>query len=312
MKILIEFQQQEYVMKFLMGLKDSYSNIRGQILLSDPLPPINKVFSLILQEEKQREIASAILPTPDSLAFLSRSSNSGSGVVPRYGHNAGGNQFVKKERPLCSHCGVVGHTVDKCFKLHGYPPRYKNPKAKAYANHVTSDFAIDNTTFTTDTPPFTFTQAQYQQLLSLMQPRNTPDTQPQSFPQSSALQVTSQTSLEPIPNMTGTTFCLSSTSHSQINWIIDTGATDHMVHSQSSLSHVVSTISSTVKLPNGHSAAVTHIGHVQISPTLTLNVLCVSSFDFNLILVSQLTREINCCVFFFPGFVTSKTSASGR
>lgn len=82
MKILIEFQQQEYIMKFLMGLKESYSNIRGQILLSDPLPPINKVFSLILQIEKQREIAFAILPTPDSLAFFSRSSDTRSGFVP--------------------------------------------------------------------------------------------------------------------------------------------------------------------------------------------------------------------------------------
>ena len=43
-------------MSFLMGLNDSFSQVRGQLLLMDPLPPINKVFSLISQEEQQRKI----------------------------------------------------------------------------------------------------------------------------------------------------------------------------------------------------------------------------------------------------------------
>lgn len=55
-----------------MGLNDSYSSIRGQILLSDPLSPINKVFSLIIQEEKQREITPHLSPTPDTTAFFTR------------------------------------------------------------------------------------------------------------------------------------------------------------------------------------------------------------------------------------------------
>lgn len=43
-----------------MGLNDTFSQVRGQILLIDPLPSINKVFSLVLQEERQREISSSI------------------------------------------------------------------------------------------------------------------------------------------------------------------------------------------------------------------------------------------------------------
>lgn len=27
----------------------------------------------------------------------------------------------KGSKPQCSHCGRVGHTVEKCFKIHGYP-----------------------------------------------------------------------------------------------------------------------------------------------------------------------------------------------
>ena len=51
-KELTSYFQMEYVLSFLMGLNDSLAHIRGQLLLLDPLPPINKVFSLVSQEEK--------------------------------------------------------------------------------------------------------------------------------------------------------------------------------------------------------------------------------------------------------------------
>lgn len=41
-------------MQFLNGLNNSYSHTRGQIPMIDPLPGINKVFSLVLQEEQRR------------------------------------------------------------------------------------------------------------------------------------------------------------------------------------------------------------------------------------------------------------------
>jgi hypothetical protein len=57
----LEYFQQESIFQFLMGLNNSYAHIRGQILLIDPLPPMNKVFSLLLlQEERQREISSDV------------------------------------------------------------------------------------------------------------------------------------------------------------------------------------------------------------------------------------------------------------
>ena len=43
-KELTNFYQNEYIMTFLMGLNDSFSQVRGQMLLMDPLPAINKVF----------------------------------------------------------------------------------------------------------------------------------------------------------------------------------------------------------------------------------------------------------------------------
>ena len=43
-------------MSFLMGLNESYTQTRGQVLLMDPMPPINKVYGLVSQEEMQRSI----------------------------------------------------------------------------------------------------------------------------------------------------------------------------------------------------------------------------------------------------------------
>ena len=32
-----------------------------------------------------------------------------------------------KSRPLCTYCGLLGHTNARCYKLHGYPTGYKVP-----------------------------------------------------------------------------------------------------------------------------------------------------------------------------------------
>ena len=53
MKAYIDYQQQEYMMQFLMGLNESYGGIRGQILMLDRLPPVAKIFNLVVQEERQ-------------------------------------------------------------------------------------------------------------------------------------------------------------------------------------------------------------------------------------------------------------------
>ena len=48
------FQHQDSLMQFLNGLNDSYSQVRTQILMMKPSPSIDKAFSLVIQEERQR------------------------------------------------------------------------------------------------------------------------------------------------------------------------------------------------------------------------------------------------------------------
>ena len=65
-------------MSFLMGLNDTYSAVRGQILLINPIPPLSKVFSLLLQDEKQRKVGASKkfqVDTVEVLAALGNKNN---------------------------------------------------------------------------------------------------------------------------------------------------------------------------------------------------------------------------------------------
>ena len=82
-------------------------------------------------------------------------------------------------------------------------------------------------------------------------------------------------------------------------WILDTGATNHLVHSVTQFTEITSIVQTCVFLPNGEQALVTHVGTVQVTSTLTLTgVLCIPSFSFNLISVSKLTKNLSCCLIF--------------
>lgn len=41
--------------QFLMGLSEQYTAIKGQLLLMNPQPTLSRAYSLLLQEETQRE-----------------------------------------------------------------------------------------------------------------------------------------------------------------------------------------------------------------------------------------------------------------
>ena len=118
MQAWLDLQQQEHVIQFLIGLNYSYAQTIAQILKLDPLPLILKVFALVVQEERQHSITHGLYSIHDPLA-TGNSSPSATIVA------ATGNAKPKRERPLCSHYGIHGHTIDKCYILHGYPPGYK-------------------------------------------------------------------------------------------------------------------------------------------------------------------------------------------
>lgn len=51
-----KFEEEQRLIQFLMGLNEQYSSVRGNFLMMKPLPSVTQVYSLLIQEEKQREI----------------------------------------------------------------------------------------------------------------------------------------------------------------------------------------------------------------------------------------------------------------
>ncbi|XP_022861542.1 uncharacterized protein LOC111381922 [Olea europaea var. sylvestris] len=130
-KEMNKYFQMEYIMSFLMGLHESFSQARGQILLMDPLPPINKVFALITQEENQRRLNTRPFGSDanGAAAFALKSDIAKSTTNTRFPNDSPRSANLinirKNERPYCTHCKLHGHSIYKCYKIHGYPPGYR-------------------------------------------------------------------------------------------------------------------------------------------------------------------------------------------
>ncbi|GAU21388.1 hypothetical protein TSUD_32170 [Trifolium subterraneum] len=92
-----------HTIRFLTSLNDQFTIVKSQILLIDPLPQMNKVFSMVLQHERQSNLASL-----DDSKFLVNAA--------RTGKQASGAKRV------CSFCGKGNHVVENCFKKNGTPP----------------------------------------------------------------------------------------------------------------------------------------------------------------------------------------------
>ncbi|XP_041005116.1 uncharacterized protein LOC121250183 [Juglans microcarpa x Juglans regia] len=107
LKEVVATQHFEYVIQFFVGLNESFLAVRAQILLMVPLPPINQVFSLVHQEERQREIL--LTPPMEPIALLSRQDYTKANRQP----------FSRaKERPLCSHCAsTMSFTTEQYQQL---------------------------------------------------------------------------------------------------------------------------------------------------------------------------------------------------
>ena len=53
-RLFNDFLESQKVLQFLMGLNEEYKHTKDQILLMDPMPQLNKVYSMLLKVEKQR------------------------------------------------------------------------------------------------------------------------------------------------------------------------------------------------------------------------------------------------------------------
>jgi hypothetical protein len=281
-------------MKFLVGLHGSYSAVSSQLLFQSPLPFMGRVFSLLLQDESQRSFTNAVGISIDSQAmvpeqYVNQSSRPGSTYTNRFTKQKG------KVDAIYSHCGYLGHLVDKCFQLIGYPPRWKGQEEKRFVSTPTIGKNFQRLSTANNivvleqnsgTPNIVFSQEHIQNLFTLTN----------SISNSN---INSTTNVASASGMSFSCHTISS-SQNQFTWTLDTGATNHIICSPLLFDSIVlSKTLSKVHLPNGQTVPIVFTATVKFSPNIVLhNALYVPSFTVNLVSISRLTADNSIGLFF--------------
>ncbi|GJX98392.1 ribonuclease H-like domain-containing protein [Tanacetum coccineum] len=127
------------LMQFLMGLDNSYMQIRSSILSREVLPDVRSAYSSISSEESRRVAAGSIVGSSQrnqAYAFVSsmpnrsnfqRNNQNVSNGPPRPNNLNNIRQGVGSAL-VCENYGFNGYTIDRCFKIIGYPAGFGKKK----------------------------------------------------------------------------------------------------------------------------------------------------------------------------------------
>jgi len=123
-------RKDDYVIRFLRGLNDEYSQVRSQVMIMDPMPSIVKTFSMILQHEREfvGNLPSSV--SQDSIAFSFQSTDSSKHYTftkPNTGMSKNSNlgKSSHKNTKFCEKCKKTNHTIETCYWRTGFPAGYQ-------------------------------------------------------------------------------------------------------------------------------------------------------------------------------------------
>ena len=265
-----------------------------------PFPSMSQVYSLLVQEERQRQVKSEPQFLGDNASFTAGTTKLT--AFQRRSDNRRSSLF-------CEHCKKTGHTMEKCYKIYGYPNKPQNRGRGTY-QHASNRKAYN--TWAEQTAQETqSTQAEMQ---TPHLPGLNPEQTKQLYQFLSNLTTNGATKPSELEmnatNMEGifssltdasisNAICLTCQLGSDI-WILDSGASDHMSYDARFL-HGLRSLDTpiTVSLPNGQKVQVSHCGTLKLKNWIELkNVLLVPQFQYNLLSVKQLARQLQCDVIF--------------
>ncbi|XP_074347399.1 uncharacterized protein LOC141686253 [Apium graveolens] len=145
-------QEEQRVLQFFMKLNDNFSAIRGNILMMTPMLTVTQAYRLVAQEENHKEMINQVSQS-DTMAFVAdrrrfqdnyygsrfQSNTQFSAQRPlnqpnreSMGSTNGQNGFIRRPY-FCTHYKMSGHSVERCFKLYGFPPGFKGNKDRKVA-----------------------------------------------------------------------------------------------------------------------------------------------------------------------------------
>ncbi|XP_074285866.1 uncharacterized protein LOC141611180 isoform X2 [Silene latifolia] len=106
-------KEEEKVHHFIMGLNTTlYDNLRSSLLMDDDLTSLNRVYALVLREERHKAVT-RVREEPANEVAMSARTGAGHGR----GFSAQPEQ-QEYEPPKCTHCGKWYHTEENCWEKH--------------------------------------------------------------------------------------------------------------------------------------------------------------------------------------------------
>ncbi|GJU77809.1 ribonuclease H-like domain-containing protein [Tanacetum coccineum] len=214
-------------------------------------------------------------------------------------NNRGPNPNLK-----CTNCNTIGHTVDKCFEIVGYPAGYVKRNFNSNSRPVTSNNSTVDpnsnnvSSSSTSNSPVSLSSEQLTRLMNLVNDNGVSSANDNMSGKNSLnikgtfFNVSVKFNLNVKRYFNGNTdFVVGNIS---LGWIVDSGANQYMSVFAKFLVNVVdiSNLGLTVGHPNGTQALITKIGDLKSNNNITLyDVLVVPEYTVNLLSVHKLSRD---------------------
>ncbi|GJV10853.1 putative RNA-directed DNA polymerase [Tanacetum coccineum] len=315
------------LMQFLMGLDDSYMQIRSNILSRDPLPDVRGAYAIISSEESHRVVSSSSVGTSqrsqssvfnssvNNRGFTQRPPTSGNSSRPNNVNRPSGNGNRRTSGGptlVCEHCGFNGHTIDRCFKIIGYPSDFdrrnnsssSNQNSQNQTNQNFNRRFVNNNSAGPSTSS-TFSDDQISKLISLIKENSLSNNgngvhanmagivfnNNRFFNKNFNKFFNSNSGTQPVSEHAGIIF--------------DSGANQHLTYTDKNLVNVIdiSYLNIKVSHPNGTEALITKVGNLVLTKFLTLyDVLVVPEYSVTLVSVHKIAKDSK----FIVGFDESK------
>ncbi|XP_010430849.1 PREDICTED: uncharacterized protein LOC104715103 [Camelina sativa] len=265
--------EDDRVHQFLFGLDLSqFSNNRSTITGEDPKPPLTQVYSHVIREEHNLNVARSKETTKtEAIGFTVKTE------VPPQAAAVSTPRFRDRSTLSCTHCRRQGHDVSECFQLHGYLEWFFEQKGGPRSDNSQPNRSVQRGGRPTRgssrgrghvntarvVPSSDSGNNQITQLINLLEAQR------------------SNTSSEKLSGKTHLT-----------DVVLDTGASHHMTGDLSILVDVVDIIPSPVTKPDGQPSRATKCGSLPLSSAYLLtDVLFVPDFNCSLISVSKLLKQ---------------------
>ncbi|XP_024179119.1 uncharacterized protein LOC112185140 [Rosa chinensis] len=254
-----------------------WEDLRERFALGNA-PLIFQAYASVTQEEKQLELGVAAL-APSNAVVMAIRNNPRPGLIPRYNPGNQGSSSRNRTPVQCTYCNKFYHTEETCHRKHGFPPGHRlykrNPQQgnrppphnDASANHVDCTPSFKELQVTLPN----LTEDQYTQVIAALNPK--PPT-----PQANAA-----SAIE---------FALGLSMVDPNRWIINSGATHHIINAPHLFTSHMNASFPSVSLPSGAKANITINNAVLRDDLATRMMIGVGKRSGNLYYLVALSSSI--------------------